>query len=154
MLGRLRTGGEGDGRGWDGWMASPTQWTWVWASSRSWWWTGKPGVLQSMGSQRVGQDWVTELNFSRLNTYFLVLNSIPLTGWTAVYLFMYLLKVIWVAFKSQQLRTKLLQIPTWWHAFFSSFSWVSRGTTVEFLVFNLTYIFKSRYLLINHSFVN
>ena len=52
--------GEGDDRGWDGWMASPTQWTWVWVNSRSWWWTGRPGVLQFMGSQRVGHDW-TEL---------------------------------------------------------------------------------------------
>ena len=59
---RLKAGGEGDNRGWDGWMASLTQWTWVWASSRSWWWTGRPGVLQSMGSQRVGQDWAIELN--------------------------------------------------------------------------------------------
>ena len=59
---RLRAGGEGDDRGWDGWMASPTQWTWVWVDSRSWWWTGRPGVLQSMRSQRVGHDWVTELN--------------------------------------------------------------------------------------------
>ena len=42
---RLKAGGEGDDRGWDGWMASPTQWTWVWASSGSWWWTGKPGML-------------------------------------------------------------------------------------------------------------
>ena len=57
---RLRVG-EGDDRRWDSWMASPTQWTWVWASSRSWWWTGKPGVLCSMGLQRVGHDWVTEL---------------------------------------------------------------------------------------------
>ena len=48
---------------WDGWMASPTQWTWVWVSSGSWWWTGKPGVLQFMGSQRVGHDWATELNW-------------------------------------------------------------------------------------------
>ena len=47
--------------GWDGWMASLTQWTWVWVSSGSWWWTGKPGMLQSMESQRVGQDWATEL---------------------------------------------------------------------------------------------
>ena len=47
---------------WDGWMASPTWWTWVWASSRRWWWTGKPGMLQSMGSQRVRHDWATELN--------------------------------------------------------------------------------------------
>ena len=45
------------------WMASLTQWTWVWVNSGSWWWTGRPGVLQSMGSQRVGQDWVTELNW-------------------------------------------------------------------------------------------
>ena len=45
---------------WDGWMASPIQWTWVWASSGRWWRTGKPGVLQSMGSQRVGHDWATE----------------------------------------------------------------------------------------------
>ena len=59
---RLKTGGEGDDRGWDGWTASPTQWTWVWASSTSWRWTRKPGVLQSMWSQRVGHDWVTELN--------------------------------------------------------------------------------------------
>ena len=54
---------EGDNRGWDGWMASPTQWTWVWINSESWWWTGRPGVLQSMGSQRVRHDWVTELNW-------------------------------------------------------------------------------------------
>ena len=59
---RLRAGGEGDDRGWDGWMASPTQQTWVWVDSGSWWWTGKPGVLWFMGSQRVGHDWVTELN--------------------------------------------------------------------------------------------
>ena len=58
---RLRAGGEGDDTGWDGWMASPTQWTWVWVSSGSWWWTGKPSVLQSMGSQRVRHDWVTEV---------------------------------------------------------------------------------------------
>ena len=48
---RLKAGGEGDDRVWDGWMASPTRWTWVWVSFRSWWWTGRPGVLQSMGSQ-------------------------------------------------------------------------------------------------------
>ena len=64
---RVKAGGEGDDRGWDGWMASLTQWTWVWASSGSWWWTGRPGVLQSMGSQRVGHDWATELNWTELN---------------------------------------------------------------------------------------
>ena len=60
---RLRAGGEGDDRGWDGWMASPTQWTWVWVNSGSWWWTGKPGMLRFMGLQIVVQDWVTELNW-------------------------------------------------------------------------------------------
>ena len=55
---------EGDDGGWDGWMASPTRWTWVWASSGSWWWTGKPGVLLSMGLQRVGHNWATELNWT------------------------------------------------------------------------------------------
>ena len=59
--------GEGDDRGWDGWMASPTQWTWVWVDSRSWWWTGRPGLLSFMGSQRVGHDWVTELNLNLVN---------------------------------------------------------------------------------------
>ena len=58
---RLKVSGLGDDRGWDGWMASPTQWTWVWVSSVSWWWTGNPGMLQSMGSQRVGHNWATEL---------------------------------------------------------------------------------------------
>ena len=58
---RLKAGGEGDDRWWDGWMVSPTQWTWVWASSRNWWWTRKPVMLQSMGLQRVRHNLVTEL---------------------------------------------------------------------------------------------
>ena len=58
---RFRAGGEGDDQGWDGWMASLTQWTWVWLDSWSWWWTGSAGVLQSMGLQRVRHDWATEL---------------------------------------------------------------------------------------------
>ena len=61
---RLKAGEKGGDRGWDGWMASPTWWTWVWASSGSWWRTGKPGMLQSMGSQRVRQNWATELNWT------------------------------------------------------------------------------------------
>ena len=55
--------GGGDDRRWDGWMASLTRWTWVWVNSGSWWWTGRPGVLRCMGSQRVGHDWATELNW-------------------------------------------------------------------------------------------
>ena len=58
-----RAGGDGNNRGWDGCMASPTQWTWVWVHSGSWWWIGRPGVLRFMGSQRVGRDWATELNW-------------------------------------------------------------------------------------------
>ena len=64
MLGGLGAGGEGDKTGWDGWMASLTWWAWVWVSSGSWWWTGRPGMLQFMGSQRVRYDWVTELNWT------------------------------------------------------------------------------------------
>ena len=56
-----------DDRGWDGWMASLTRWTWVWVNSWSWWWTGRPGVLRFMGSQRVRHDWATELNWTELN---------------------------------------------------------------------------------------
>ena len=59
----LNWGGKGGDREWHGWMASPTQWTWVWVNSESWWWIGRPDVLQFMGSQRVGHDWVTELNW-------------------------------------------------------------------------------------------
>ena len=64
MLGKIEGRRRRDNRGWDGWMASPTQWTWVWGHSRSWWWTGRPGVLQFMGSHRVRHNWVTELNWT------------------------------------------------------------------------------------------
>ena len=60
---RLKARGEGDDRGWHDWMASPIQWTWVWVNSGSWWWTGRPGMLQSMALRRVGYDWATELNW-------------------------------------------------------------------------------------------
>ena len=65
ILGKIRAGGEGDNRGWDGWMVSPTQWIWVWVNSGSWWWTGRPGVLQSMRLQsRTRLSNCTELNYS------------------------------------------------------------------------------------------
>jgi len=73
---RLRAGGEGDGRGWDGWMASPTWWTWVLVDSGSWWWTGKPGMLRFVGSQRVRHDWVTELNTLYMESRKMVLISL------------------------------------------------------------------------------
>ena len=67
MLGKIEGRREEEDRGWDSWMASPTQWTWVWASSWSWWWTEKSGLLKSLGLQRVGHDWATELNWTELN---------------------------------------------------------------------------------------
>ena len=72
---RLRAGEEGDDRGWDGWMASPTQWTWVWVNSGILWWTGRPGVLQFMGSQRIRHEWVTELNWTEMKWKFVKLKG-------------------------------------------------------------------------------
>ena len=68
---RLRAGGEGDDIGWDCWMASLTQWMWLWVNSGSWWWPGRPGVLRFMGSQRVSHDWATEL--TELNSLSIIL---------------------------------------------------------------------------------
>ena len=67
----LGTGGEGDNRRWDGWMASLTRWIWVWVNSGNWWWTGRPDVLWFMGSQRVGHDWGTELNWTHIHKWLL-----------------------------------------------------------------------------------
>ena len=84
---RLKAGGEGADRGWDSWMASATQWTWIWASSGSWWWTGKPGMLHSMGSQRVRHNWATELNWRLGNNlcFFLVLFPRPIVSQIAFF---------------------------------------------------------------------
>ena len=90
---RLKAGGGGDDRGWGGWMVSLTQWTWVWGSSGRWWWIVKPGVLQSVGSQRVRPNWATEQQqqLSWLDRYFfLVLNQISLSRCiTVIYLITY-----------------------------------------------------------------
>ena len=64
---KLRAVEEGDDREWNGWIPSPTEWTWVWINSGSWWWKGRPGVLQCMGLQKVGHDWGTELNWTELH---------------------------------------------------------------------------------------
>ena len=76
---RSKAGGEGEDRGWDGWMASLTRWTWAETKSGSWWWTGRPGLLQSMGSPRVRHDWATELNWLKPNI-FLIVSSINGAG--------------------------------------------------------------------------
>ena len=87
---RLRAGGEGDDRGWDGWMASSIQWTWVWVDSGSWWWTGRPGLLQFMGSQRVGLNWTSQHSEMCISMHACILscfNSVQLfaTPWTVAY---------------------------------------------------------------------
>ena len=76
---RLKAGGEGDDRERHSWMASPTQWTWVWVDSGSWWWTGRPGMLRFMGSQRVGHDWATELNWTEVFFFSRKCLSFPLS---------------------------------------------------------------------------
>ena len=105
---RLRAGREGDDRGWDGWNASPTQCTWVWADSGSWWRTGRAGMLQFMGSQRVGHDWVTELNWTEVNIHVSMLFSqiIPASPSPTYYnrLFLY----ICVSFAVSHTRLSLL----------------------------------------------
>ena len=81
MLGKVEGGGEGDDRRWDGWMASLTQWTWVWVNSGSWRWTGWPGVLQSMGLQRVCHDWASELNWTDWNKRIKLWNNASSCWW-------------------------------------------------------------------------
>ena len=71
--------GEGDDRGWDGWMASLTRWMWVWVNSGSWWWTGRPGVLQFTGSKRVGHNWATKLSKDKVKMNVVVIRYIHLT---------------------------------------------------------------------------
>ena len=82
---RLKAGEEDD-RGWGGWMASLTQWTWVWASSGKWWWTGKAGMLQSLGLQRVGHGWVTKLNWTQLPSLVLFMNPCGLKLTSSIFL--------------------------------------------------------------------
>jgi len=76
MLGGIGGRRRRDDRGWDGWMASLTRWAWVWVNYRSLWWTGRPGVLRFMGSQRVGHDWMTQLNWTEL-VYHVKVESLP-----------------------------------------------------------------------------
>ena len=85
---RLKVGDKGDDRGWGGWMASLIQWTWVWVNSGSWWWTGRPGMLHSMGLQRVGHNWVTELNWF----YYKYIPNIP---WHILTLMFFIAAIDW-----------------------------------------------------------
>ena len=96
---RLKVRGDEEDREWDGWMASLTRWTWVWASFGSWWWTGRPGVLQFMGSQRVGYKWATELNWTELK------HKEALT----ISLLLFLITPTWT-----RIWNCTFQIGTWW----------------------------------------
>ena len=101
----LGAGGGGDDRGWDGWMASPTWWTWVWVNSGSLWWTGRPGMLRFMGSQRFRHNWVTELNWTE------ALNKYLLNEWINGQSYMFLHKsfIQLCSFKLKLLTSKLFQ---------------------------------------------
>ena len=105
-----------DDAGWDGWMASQTRWTWIWASSRSWWWAGKLGVLQSMGSQRVGQDWATELNS--------LLWKLPMASRWA--LLDFILPVLWSVISMR--RTRQLNVESWVYHLLALWPWGSNST--------------------------
>ena len=95
---RLKAGGERDNRGWDGWMASPNQWTWVWVDSGCWWWTGRPGVLWFMGLQRVRHDWATELNWI-LDLIIVMKPSCFLLIWSdIIYIYSHILVLDWELF--------------------------------------------------------
>ena len=94
MLGKIEGWKEGDKRGWDGWMASTTQRTGVWVSSGSWWWTEKPGMLQSMGSQRVRHDWMTELKWTDFIPWRSTLHLVHL----------YILQIVWHVISLQHTR--------------------------------------------------
>ena len=94
----LEAEGEREDRGWDGWMASPTRWGWVWVNFRSWWWTGRPGVLQFMGSQRVRHDWVTELNWTDI--------SLRLCQHHATILTLNLISRLWIHIRNRNVRCK------------------------------------------------
>ena len=139
---RLKTGGEGDNREWDGFIASLTQWTWVLANSRSWWWTGKPGVVQSMGSQRVGHDWVTEEQqqnvFSSFCCLSLLVNAFIMNGKTS--------QKQWEGNRQEGQRSpnggNRLQVPD----IFNSLKG-RRKQTGEIYFFPSLYKFKRRFLL-------
>ena len=109
---RLRAG-EGDDRGWDGWMTSPTWWTWVWVNSGSWWWTGRPGVLWFMGSKRVRHNWENELNWTEhLFIIFLASGVFYISAYFQFLFCMTFFKVHGSKCKLQKLCT--LECPCYW----------------------------------------
>ena len=114
MLGKIESGRRRDNRGWDGWMESLTQWTWVWLNSRSWWWTGSPGVLQSMGLQWVRHNWATELNWSELSQPLWCISQFHAINLLMYNIFPYISGGSWltdgfVAFKNKTRKWKMVE---------------------------------------------
>ena len=94
--------GEGDDRGWDGWMASSTRCTWVYVNSGSWWWTGRPGVLRFMWSQSVGYDWATELNWKHQSVSFIQrARNFTRFKFSVLFFFLPIVSTFWIIVKSQ-----------------------------------------------------
>ena len=108
---------KGNDRGWDGWMASLTRWTWVWVNSRRRWWTGRPGMLRFMGSQRVGHDWATELNWTEDCSFRIFtqksnfqLNSLSLDTYWQIYLYKIIQFILYPTIRwSQYCASKVIQ---------------------------------------------
>ena len=162
MLGGM-AGGEGDSRGWNGWMASPTQWTWVWASFRSWWWTGKPGMLQSMRSQRVWlrYDWATELNWTvQFSRYHLLrkLHTVLHDGYTNLHLhqqcgmmpFIHIFTNTSVQFSSSLSRVRLFATP-WTAARQASLSISDSWNLLKLM--SIESVMPSNHLILCHPFL-
>ena len=124
---RLGAGGEGDDRGWDSWMASATRWAWVWVNSKSLWWTGRPGMLQFMGLQRVRHDWETEMNWTELNVYDV---GIYKYEHHLNYIAEEFLSINWVAINWE--RIKFCSSNGWWwlyfiYMFYMCGTWIQEG---------------------------
>ena len=109
----LGAGGEGDDRGWDGWMGSLTQWTWVWVNSGSWWWTGRPGLLRFMGLQAVGHDWATELNWTELNWMGPLTKCGSLGKGMANHFSILALRTTWTVWKGKKIGHWKMNSPGW-----------------------------------------
>ena len=134
----LGAGGEGDDRRWDGWIASPTRWTWVWVNSGSWWWTGRPGVLRFMGLHRVRHDWVTELKQRRLYTKQCMQTWVSVLFFSLLIYFYYKFFRVKYAIYVYMHANSLQSCPTLWDAMDhsppgSSVHWILQARILEWV---------------------
>ena len=113
----LEAGGKGNNRGWDGWMPSPTRWMWVCVNSGRWWWTGRPGVLRFMGSQRVGHNWATELNWKKKNLDWWLFSSLRYSADSSVDLFL-LSRLVFTVLLGTNDLVSFITSRKYWDSFF------------------------------------